>query len=413
MIGRILPIGQLTSFLKVLVEDDEDLQDLWVDGEISNLTIARSGHAYFTLKDETSQLSAVMWRMALARQQMVPREGDRVIAHGSVTFYQPRGTLQLQIDVIQPQGTGLLQLKLEELRQRLESEGMFEPTRKRPIPAFPRCIGVVTSATGAVWHDIQHVVSRRFPLAEIILSPAMVQGELAPASLVEALSYLQETSEPDVIIIGRGGGSLEDLWAFNDERVVRAMFASRVPIISAVGHETDTTLADLVADMRAPTPSAAAELVVPELDAIDDALVEIRRRMQIELQERLEESLQFIDDLQARLARVAPTSSVSFLQKEIGPLQERMERAMKQRLRLARHEIDAFAEILEALNPDAMMCRGFSFVCDAETGEPIREITRLTPGSAIRAMLADGELTASVIDIRPKQTPTSAPGASE
>lgn len=401
MIVRIVSINQLTSLLKVVVEDDEDLQDLWVDGEVSNLTIARSGHAYFSLKDETSQLSAVMWRTALSRQQILPREGDRVIAHGSMTFYEPRGTLQLQVDLLQPQGTGLLQLRLEELRQKLETEGLFEPSRKRPLPIFPKKIGVVTSATGAVWHDVQQVISRRFPLAELILSPATVQGELAPDSLVKALAYLQDTADPDVIIIGRGGGSLEDLWAFNDERVVRAIFASRVPIVSAVGHETDTTLADYAADLRASTPSAAAELAVPDLNAIDDALKDIRQRIHSEVQERLEELLQLLDDMQARLARVSPTAAVSLLLKEIAPLEDRLHRAMRQRLRLAQRDTNAYGHILEALNPHALMCRGFSFVCDAATGGPIGEVSQISPGTSIRAILTDGEVIADVTDVRP------------
>ncbi len=317
MIGQILSISHLTTILKGIIEDDDDLQDLWVDGEISNLTIARSGHAYFSLKDDQSQFRAVMWRHALQRQRMVPREGDRVIAHGNVTVYQPRGEVQLQVDVLQPQGTGALQLKLEELRQRLDAEGLFEPTRKRPLPVAPRRIGVVTSATGAVWHDIQHVVARRFPLAELILSPCTVQGESAPASICEALRRMQDEADPDVIIIGRGGGSLEDLWAFNDERVVRAIYACRVPIISAVGHETDWTLADEVADQRAPTPSAAAEMAVPDITQIDGALEEIQARLSILIAETIDRSLQRIDDLGERLVRVSPRSSIEHLDRDI------------------------------------------------------------------------------------------------
>ena len=401
MIARIVTINQLTSFLKVLIEDDEDLQDLWVDGEISNLTIARSGHAYFTLKDDTTQISAVMWRTALARQRMVPREGDRIIAHGSVTFYQPRGNLQLQVDVLQPQGTGALQLRLEELRQKLEAEGMFDSSRKRPLPTFPRRIGVVTSASGAVWHDIQHVVSRRFPMAELILSPASVQGELAPDSLVESLRWLQESANPDVIIIGRGGGSLEDLWAFNDERVVRAIFAARVPVISAVGHETDTTLADYVADVRAPTPSAAAELAVPDLDAIDLALMETKDRFAALIERDVANRLQMLDDLQARLARVSPASQLRLLSRDLEPLARQLRSAVRYRVTLARTHVDGVAETLDALNPQAMMGRGFAFICDAETGSGVRSVHDAKIGDTIRAIVRDGELRATVRDIQP------------
>lgn len=400
MITRIIPINQLTAFLKSLVEDDEDLQDLWVDGEISNLTIARSGHAYFTLKDEVSQLPAVMWRHALTRQRTVPREGDRVIVHGNVTLYQPRGSLQLQVDLIQPHGTGLLQLRLEQLRQQLEAEGLFDESRKRPLPAFPRRVGVVTSSTGAVWHDIQHVIAGRYPLAELVLAPASVQGEEAPASIVAALSFLQETAAPDVIIVGRGGGSLEDLWAFNDERVVRAIFAARTPVISAVGHETDVTLADLVADVRAPTPSAAAALAVPDIEAIDAWLAESGLRLGAAMDQRLTVALQLIDDMQQRMARSSPAARLDALRRELEPLAGRMRAAADHRLTLARHDVDAFGQLFEALSPQALMCRGFSFVCDPETGAPIRLIDdQLAVGDRIRAMLADGSILADVAQI--------------
>jgi exodeoxyribonuclease VII large subunit len=399
VITQILSVSHLTTILKGIIEDDDDLQDLWLDGEISNLTIARSGHAYFSLKDDQSQFRAVMWRHALARQQMVPREGDRVIAHGNVTVYQPRGEIQLQVDVLQPQGTGLLQLKLEELRQRLEAEGVFEPSRKRPLPAFPERIGVVTSATGAVWHDIQHVVARRYPLAELILAPAIVQGEQAPESLVEALKAIQEFADPDMIIIGRGGGSLEDLWAFNDERVVRAIYGSRVPVISAVGHETDWTLADEVADQRAPTPSAAAELAVPDIGQIDLALEEIRVRLRGMMADLLDRSLQRLDDLSERLGRVSPTAGILTLRRELDLLQDRLSLSMRHQLRVSRRDVEALDEVLRALSPQGLLERGYAFVEDANLKTPIRSVSDLQDGSEIRAHLTDGCFTATVTDV--------------
>lgn len=399
MIAQIYSVSHLTTILKGIIEDDEDLQDLWLDGEISNLTIARSGHAYFSLKDDGSQFRAVMWRHALSRQKMVPREGDRVIVHGNVTVYQPRGEVQLQVDVLQPQGTGILQLRLEELRQRLEAEGMFEPSRKRQIPSIPRRIGVVTSASGAVWHDIQHVISRRFPLAELILAPATVQGETAPASLVEALRRIQDEAEPDVIIIGRGGGSLEDLWAFNDERVVRAIYAARVPVISAVGHETDWTLADEVADLRAPTPSAAAELAVPDLTQIDQALEETGRRLQALMLEQIDRALQRADDLGERLARVSPKAGMENMQRELRLLQDRLSLAMRHNLTVARQEMVSMEEILKALSPQGLLSRGYSFVEHPDSGIPIRSVNDVQPGAPIRAHVADGCFTADVTDV--------------
>jgi exodeoxyribonuclease VII large subunit len=340
-----------------------------------------------------------MWRHALARQQMVPREGDRVIAHGNVTVYQPRGEIQLQVDVLQPQGTGLLQLKLEELRQRLEAEGLFEPSRKRALPTFPERIGVVTSATGAVWHDIQHVVSRRYPLAELILSPAIVQGEQAPESLVGALKAIQDFADPDIIIIGRGGGSLEDLWAFNDERVVRAIYGSRVPVISAVGHETDWTLADEVADLRAPTPSAAAELAVPDIGQIDLALEEIRVRLHGIMGDLLDRSLQRLDDLSERLARVSPTAGIITLRRELDLLQARLSLSMRHQLSTARRDVEALDEVLRALSPQGLLERGYAFVEDANLKTPIRTIADIRDGSEIRAHLVDGCFTATVTDV--------------
>jgi exodeoxyribonuclease VII large subunit len=399
VIGQILSISHLTTILKGIIEDDEDLQDLWVDGEISNLTIARSGHAYFSLKDDQCQFRAVMWRHALARQRMVPREGDRVIAHGNVTLYQPRGEVQLQVDVLQPQGTGVLQLRLEELRQRLDSEGLFDPSRKRPLPEFPERIGVVTSASGAVWHDIQHVVARRFPLAELVLAPCTVQGETAPASIVEALRRIQGEAQPDVIIIGRGGGSLEDLWAFNDERVVRAMYACRVPIISAVGHETDWTLADQVADVRAPTPSAAAELAVPDSAGLDLALEDTAARMKSMMSDLIDRSLQRLDDLSDRLVRTSPQANIETVQETLSQLQDRMDISVRHHLTVSRREVSAMEELLHALSPQGLLERGYAFVEIEGTQSPVRSVRDVTTGAAIVAHVRDGQLHATVTGI--------------
>lgn len=410
MIGHILSISHLTTILKGIIEDDDDLQDLWVDGEISNLTIARSGHAYFSLKDDQSQFRAVMWRHALQRQRVVPRDGDRVIAHGSVTVYQPRGEVQLQVDVLQPQGTGILQLRLEELRQRLEAEGLFEPTRKRPLPVAPRRIGVVTSATGAVWHDIQHVVARRFPLAELVLSSCTVQGESAPASICEALRRIQDEANPDVIIIGRGGGSLEDLWAFNDERVVRAMYACRVPIISAVGHETDWTLADEVADQRAPTPSAAAEMAVPDIAQLDAALAETRARLSVLIGDAIDRALQRVDDLAERLIRVSPRSSIEHLDRDIALLHDRLRLAMDHRLATCRRESTAMAELLSALSPQGLLQRGYAFVEFDGTRVPVRSVDEVRPGDPITAHLHDGRFVATVTSTHHQTDSLAPPG---
>lgn len=392
----ILSLGQLTTLLKQVVEGQPEFQNLWVNGEISNLTIARSGHAYFTLKDAESQFRCVMWRNAVQRQRLPMREGDQVIAHGAVTVYAPRGEVQLQVDLVQPQGTGLLQLQMEELRMRLEAEGLFDESRKRSLPALPSVIGVVTSAEGAVWHDIQRVVGRRYPLAEVVLSPSLVQGDLAPMALVYALQRLQNEVQPDVIIIGRGGGSMEDLWAFNDERVVRAIYASKVPIIAAIGHESDITLSDYVADVSAGTPSMAAELATPDLVQIDAALVETKRALAADMLRMLDRKLERLDDLQRQLTRLSPHAKLESLHRELDGMRERARLAMQHRLAAAQREIVALEGLMESINPQAVLNRGFAYVVNDSTGTPIRSIGDAMVGDPIRATLADGSILATV-----------------
>lgn len=398
----IYTLSRLTGMLKNIIERQAELQNIWVDGEISNLTIARSGHAYFSLKDAESQFRCVMWRSAVQRQKMPPREGDQVLVHGSVTIYAPRGEVQLQVNLVQPQGTGLLQLQLEELRMRLEAEGLFDESRKRELPPLPQRIGVVTSETGSVWHDIQRVVSRRYPLAELILAPTLVQGDAAPPAIVEALQLMQEVAQPDVIIIGRGGGSIEDLWAFNDERVVRAIYASKVPIISAVGHEDDFTLADDVADVRAGTPSMAAELATPDLDQVDQALVETRRSMVSAIERSMNQRLEYLDDMQRRLARVSPLARLESLHREIDSLSDRLALAMKHRLTIAERDVQSMERVLASLNPDALFQRGFAFVENASTNTPIRHIDDAEVGDPIRATVRGGQLIGTISGINPK-----------
>lgn len=398
----VYTLARLTGLVKNIIERQAELQNIWVDGEISNLTIARSGHAYFNLKDADSQFRCVMWRSAVQKQKLPLREGDRVLVHGSVTIYASRGELQLQVNLVQPQGTGLLQLQLEELRMRLDAEGLFDESRKRPLPTLPRTIGVITSESGAVWHDIQQVVGRRYPLAELILSPTLVQGELAPASIVQALSFLQETESPDVIIIGRGGGSIEDLWAFNDERVVRAIYASKVPIISAVGHENDFTLADDVADVRAGTPSMAAEIATPDLAIVSEALLETRRAMAVTIERSLDERLVLLDDLHQRLGRVSPLARLLTLHEDIDQLRDRSRRAITHTLNIAARDLDSLHHLLESLNPDAMFKRGFAFVENASTNRPVRSINDVMIGDPIKATVGGGQLIGTISGINPK-----------
>ena len=248
----------------MLLDVDDLLSDLWLHGEVSNVTATAKGHIYFTLKDAGAEIRAVLWAGSARRQQYQPKEGGAFTMHGKLEFYAQRGSLQFIVDLVQPSGVGKLALEFARLKQRLEDEGLFAEERKRPLPDYPRTIGVVTSPTAAAFQDIQNVLRRRWPLAQIVLAPTLVQGETAPPQIVAALRAINARRDVDVIILARGGGSLEELWAFNDERVARAVFASRIPIVTGVGHEVDYTIVDYVADVRAPTPSAAAELATPD-----------------------------------------------------------------------------------------------------------------------------------------------------
>ena len=267
-------VSQVTAHLKRALENDPLLSDLLVEAEVSNLRVSGAGHSYFTLKDDESVLNCVMFRGRPGAEMLA--NGNAVLAHGRITFYEPRGTTEFMVDLAMAAGVGELALKLEQLRMRLEAEGLFDRSRKRALPRFPQVIGVVTSPSGAVFHDIQNVVRQRYPLAELLLAPSSVQGDLAAGEVVNSLGQLNEDGRSDVIIIARGGGSLEDLWPFNEESVARAIYASRIPVVSAVGHETDYTIADDVADLRAPTPSAAAELATPDQSELRRELASVQ-----------------------------------------------------------------------------------------------------------------------------------------
>ena len=306
MTAGVVSVEDLSSYIRSLLERDALLQDVWVEGEVSRFTIASSGHAYLTLQQDSARIDGVMWRALVGRQRFIPRVGDNIVVHGKITTYDRQGKYQLLADVFQPAGIGILQLRLEQLRQKLEAEGLFDPARKRELPLFPRRIGVATSATGAVWHDIQTVIGRRYPLAELVLAPTLVQGDGAPDAIVSALALLQGEPDLDLIILARGGGSMEDLWCFNDERVARAIFASRYPVISAIGHETDVTIADYVADIRAPTPSAAAELAVPSREELAGFLNGLTTHAAMLVEQRIETATAQLSALVHRLERTSP-----------------------------------------------------------------------------------------------------------
>ena len=391
-------VAEITARIRMLLEGDADLQDVAVSGEISNMTRARSGHWYFTLRDAQAGLRCVMWRSAAARQRFAPQEGDAVQALGRIGVYEPRGEYQLYATQLRPMGVGDLYAQFEALKRALEAEGLFDAERKRPLPAFPRVIGVATSPQAAAFQDVCKVLRRRYPLAQVWLSPAAVQGMDAPAELRAALARLNDEAEVDVILLVRGGGSIEDLWAFNDEALARAIAASRLPVVSGVGHETDFTIADFVADLRAPTPSAAAELVAPDAGELAQAVVvagarlaELQRGRLAQLQERL-------DARSRSLMLLSPERDLATQRQRLDDQELRLQRAWAgAHGRLAAGLAQAQAA-LGAADPQAILQRGYAILTRARDGARVSAVDEAQVGDALLAQLRDGELPLRVED---------------
>ncbi len=347
--GRVYTVSELTAGIKGALEGA--FPAVWVEGEISNLRVPSSGHAYFTLKDEGAQLSAVLFRSRGRRVRFEPEDGMHVLAFGGLDVYAARGQYQLVVELMEPQGLGALQLAFEQLKRKLEAEGLFDEGRKRKLPVFPRVIGIVTSPTGAALRDMLNIIGRRFGDLHILIAPVRVQGDGAPAEIVQALSNLQETAELDVIVVGRGGGSIEDLWAFNDETVARAIVACRVPVISAVGHETDFTIADFVADLRAPTPSGAAELVVREKLAVIERLVDLYARLKQAVVADVAAQRERLEFLARRRVLTDPARSLRDLYRRLDELQGRLRLGLRAGQRQVRHRLALLTQALSAKNP--------------------------------------------------------------
>jgi exodeoxyribonuclease VII large subunit len=395
----IWDVTKVNRYVKQLIEADERLADLWVEGEVSNFVVSMSGHAFFTLKEAQSQLRCVMFRQQLARIRQRPANGDLCVARGALRVYEAQGTYQLYVEFVAPSGLGELQLRLEELKARLDGEGLFDESRKRPLPAWPLRIGVVTSATGAVLHDIRTVASRRWPIAELVLAPTAVQGDTAAPQICRAIEDLNDFGNVDVIVIARGGGSLEDLSPFNDESVARSIFASRVPIVSAIGHETDVTIADLVADRRAPTPSAAAEMMVPDVAEIRQRLADITQSFQWLLARQIEARLTRVREREAVLERYSPEEVVARFRNEVDLLASRAGRSVLHDLTLVSERVRARELQLEAMNPRAVFARGYSITWREDTHEVVRSIAQVDNGSRLSTRIADGEITSEVQSI--------------
>lgn len=439
--SKVLSIRELTRQIKNRLENDPILQDVWVRGEISNFTRHSSGHMYFTLKDADSRVKAIMFASYNQRLPFMPKDGTKVLARGNISVYERDGQYQLYVTQMQPDGIGSLYLAFEQLKKKLEAEGLFSPAAKKPIPRFPKAVGVITSPTGAAVRDIITTLQRRYPMVPILLYPVLVQGEQAAPSVVRAIEIMNERREVDVLIVGRGGGSLEEMWAFNEEIVARSIFASEIPIISAVGHETDFTIADFVADLRAATPTAAAELAVPHQLELKQQLAYETQRLQRGLLNRLQENRERLTRLTRSPVLTNPRKQLLQPAERLDRLAEQLNFRMRSRLALAREqkfklqqaisafnpkeqaafakqraataarqlllamqtaakgkraELDARLRHLDALSPLKVMQRGYSIVYNEKQTELIRSIRQLQPGDMVKVRLADGRLDCHV-----------------
>lgn len=405
-----LSVTDLTRYLRDLLDNDAVLQDVWVQGEISNLSQPQSGHKYFTLKDSAASLHCVVWRSTALRMRFGMQNGLAIEAHGAISVYERDGAYQLYVDAIRPAGEGLLYQQFMRLKSRLESEGLFDEERKRLLPERPRRIGIVTSSTAAALQDMLNTLAARYPLAEVILSPCAVQGDAAPDEIVAALERLCQQASPDVIIMARGGGSLEDLWAFNDERVVRAICASPIPVITGIGHETDFTLADFAADVRAPTPTGAAVLATPDRADLISEVYGIQSRLENAMLLVVSRFRQEQDSIRQRLEHASPARRIQDEQQGLDRLQERMHRAAQHSLQLQHAHLNGLNSRLLALNPDAVLQRGFAFV-QRPDGGLVHGVRDVQVGEQLDIRLRDGKLSSRVEQVHGQDGPLT-PGAS-
>ncbi len=425
---RVRSVSEVSKAIKERVRSDEGLRDLWVEGEVGRVTVSTAGHAYFTLKDARAALQCVWFRDDRVRSPFQPTAGHQVVVNGRVDLFEPQGALQVYVSSLQPAGVGNLALRFEELKASLDAEGLFDPARKRPLPSRPRTVAVVTSPTGAVWHDVVTVLARRWPLVRVVLVPCKVQGDGAPRSISRALDALgrwidgehaagRGDDAPSVTILARGGGSLEDLWSFNDEQVVRAVVAHRVPVVCGVGHEVDVTLADFAADVRAPTPSAAAELVVPDRAEVLGVLRGVGARARVAAQRVTIAAQRDLDAERRTLALLEPRSQLAASRERAGLLLDRAARAvavrldgdgrvlerlggrapavLTARLDASRGGLRATAASLAVLGPAATLDRGYAIVRSRDEGAILRHPGSAPAGTPLRIALSGGALAAT------------------
>jgi exodeoxyribonuclease VII large subunit len=397
---RIFSVAQLTRRIQDSLA--ETCSGVWVSGEISELTRHGSGHLYLTLKDESAQIRGVVWRSTAIRLPFQLREGQHVICGGDVEVYPPRGSYQLVIRLIEPVGLGAQQLALQQLKQKLAAEGLFDPRRKKPLPVFPRRIAFVTSPSGAAVRDFLQVASRRWRGIQLLVIPAKVQGDGAAEEIVRGIRAAHRLKQPpDVLVVGRGGGSVEDLWCFNDEKVVRAIHAATIPVVSAVGHEIDITLADLVADVRALTPSEAAERIVPAVDELKVGLGKLGQRLTTALRSQATSARHRLESLAARRVLRRPFELIQQRSLQLDELSDRARRAMWRHWEQSRRQTASLTAHLESLSPLGVLARGYS-VTMRENGEVVREAASLATGELLRTQLASGEFTSRVEEVKPE-----------
>ncbi len=395
---KILKVSQLNFYLKSLIENDANMRYVFLEGEISNLTDHySSGHIYFSLKDEKSVVRAVMFSYAAKNLRFKPENGMKIIARGRVSVYEPSGQYQLYVEDMQPDGIGALSIQFEQLKEKLTKEGLFDKAHKKPIPKYPETIGVITSPTGAAVRDILNILSRRYPSADVVMCPVLVQGDNAAPQLTDAIKRFSENNIADVIIIGRGGGSIEDLWAFNDENLARAIYNCETPVISAVGHETDFTICDFVSDLRAPTPSAAAELAVPdgtellqELSAQEQYLRSIMDKKIIDIERSLSSSARL-------LSAFSPSKKIDDGLLSLENTKNRMLKLSDNIIDSNTHNLTKIASKLSALNPVSVLMRGYSYITDTND-KTVSSVKEVKTGDKINIKVSDGDFTAVVGD---------------
>ena len=393
---NVISVSQLNSFVRLIIENSEVLGDVYVRGEISNFTNHRSGHFYFSVKDEGGAVKAVMFRTSAQKLPFLPENGMKVVVHGRISVFERDGVYQLYADDIQPDGVGSLYFAYEQLKAKLSAEGLFDPAHKKPLPRIPMRVGIVTSPTGAAIQDMKNIIGRRFPLCTVVLYPALVQGESAPASIARGIRYFNEKRSVDLIIIGRGGGSIEDLWAFNNEALARVVYGSELPIISAVGHESDFTICDFVADVRASTPSAAAELAVPEAAELKKSLAERKERMDFLISSTVAQKRTRLEALEKSKSLRSPLNTLDNRRIILSSYMDSLDKSIELILGKKNSAYKASAAALGALNPLAVLSRGYSVAFS--DGKLVKDTACVSAGDRIETRVSDGVIYSTVTE---------------